>query len=102
MEMLVKRHDVVVVGGSSAGVAAALAAGRLRTRVALLEDMPVVGGMLANGVSNADAFSLESLGGIFEEYRRLGLAFVTDRIPANPPADPAATGPILDSVLACL
>jgi hypothetical protein len=34
--------------------------------------------------------------------RHLGFAFVTDRFPANPTADPAATGPILDSVLACL
>jgi hypothetical protein len=63
------QFDIVVVGGSSAGAAAALAAGRMGASVALIEDSPVLGGMLSNGVSVADAFSYESLGGIFEEFR---------------------------------
>jgi hypothetical protein len=61
--------DVVVVSGSSGGVAAALAAGRMGARVALVEDTPVLGGMLANGISNIDTYSYESLSGIFEEFR---------------------------------
>jgi ribulose 1,5-bisphosphate synthetase/thiazole synthase len=64
-----KTYDVVVIGGSSAGVGAALGAGRMGVSVALIEDSPVLGGMLANGISNIDTFSLESLSGIFEEFR---------------------------------
>jgi hypothetical protein len=62
--------DVVVVGGSSGGIGAALGAARLDARVALVEDTPVLGGMLANGISNIDCYSYESLSGVFEEFRR--------------------------------
>ncbi len=67
----VGRYDVVVVSGSSGGFAAALAAGRMGARVALIEDTPVLGGMLSNGISNVDTYSYESLSGIFEEFRML-------------------------------
>lgn len=61
--------DIVVVSGSSGGFGAALAAGRMGAKVALIEDTPVLGGMLANGISNIDTYSYESLSGIFEEFR---------------------------------
>jgi len=63
------KFDVVVVSGSSGGFSAALAAGRMGAKIALIEDTPVLGGMLANGISNSDTFSYESLSGIFEEFR---------------------------------
>jgi len=62
--------DIVVVSGSSGGFGAALAAGRMGAKAALIEDTPVLGGMLANGISNIDTYSYESLSGIFEEFRR--------------------------------
>lgn len=62
-------YDVVVVSGSSGGFGAALAAGRMGMRVVLIEDTPVLGGMLSNGISNIDTYSFESLSGIFEEFR---------------------------------
>jgi len=62
--------EVIVVSGSSGGFGAALAAGRMGARVALVEDTPVLGGMLSNGVSNIDTYSYESLSGIFEEFRQ--------------------------------
>ena len=61
--------DLVVVSGSSGGFGAALAAGRMGLKVALVEDTPVLGGMLANGISNMDTYSYESLSGIFDEFR---------------------------------
>ena len=64
-----ERFDVVVVSGSSGGFGAALAAGRMGMRVVLVEDTPVLGGMLSNGISNIDTYSYESLSGIFEEFR---------------------------------
>ena len=65
----VRQFDLVVVSGSSGGVSAALAAGRMGATVALIEDTPVLGGMLANGISNIDTYSYESRSGIFEEFR---------------------------------
>src|ERR1700693_6275597 len=64
-----QRFSVVIVSGSSAGVGAALGAGRMGATVALIEDTPVLGGMLANGISNIDTYSLESLSGVFDEFR---------------------------------
>jgi hypothetical protein len=63
-------YDVVVIGGSSGGIGAAIGAARLGVKVALVEDTPVLGGMLVNGISNIDCYSYESLSGAFEEFRR--------------------------------
>src|SRR5262249_44853970 len=41
--------DVVVAGGGSAGMAAAVTAARLGLRTALIEEMPVFGGMSTGG-----------------------------------------------------
>ena len=41
--------DVVVVGGGSAGIAAAVTAARLGLRTALIEEMPFLGGMSTGG-----------------------------------------------------
>lgn len=76
--------DVVVVSGSSGGFGAALAAGRMGARVALVEPAPVLGGMLSNGVSNIDAFSMESLSGIFDEFRLRVKAFYAKDDPDDP------------------
>jgi len=62
-------YDVVVVGGSSGGIGAAVGAARLGVKVALIEDTPVLGGMISNGISNIDSYSYESQCGLFEEFR---------------------------------
>lgn len=64
------QYDVVVIGGTPAGIAAALAAGRAGKRVMLVEQAPVPGGMLSSGVSRADDAVLESNSGVFEEFRQ--------------------------------
>jgi hypothetical protein len=79
-----RRYDVVVISGSSAGVAAAIAAGRLGARVALVEDTPVLGGFLANGVSNLDAYSLQSISGIADEFRRAVIDWYRDSVDSDP------------------
>lgn len=66
----IESFDVVVVSGSSGGIGAAIGAARLGASVVLIEDVPVLGGMLTNGISNIDAFSYESLSGLFEEFRQ--------------------------------
>ncbi len=65
-----KTFDVVIVGNSSGSVGAAIGAGRLGVKVALIDPTPVLGGMLANGISNIDSYSYESLSGVFEEFRQ--------------------------------
>jgi hypothetical protein len=66
---LPKATDVLIIGGSSSGVGAAIGAARLGVSVVLVEDTPVLGGMLSNGICNIDAYSYESLSGVFEEFR---------------------------------
>ncbi|WP_165841001.1 FAD-dependent oxidoreductase [Larkinella punicea] len=65
----VESYDVVIVGGSSGGIGAAIGAARSGVSVVLIEDTPALGGMISNGISNADCFSYESLSGVFDEFR---------------------------------
>ncbi|WP_321470298.1 FAD-dependent oxidoreductase [uncultured Paludibaculum sp.] len=62
--------DVLIVGGSSSGIGAGIGAARLGVSVLLVEDTPVLGGMLSNGISNIDSYSYESLSGVFDEFRQ--------------------------------
>ncbi len=62
-------YDVVVVGGSSAGVGAAVAAARMGAHTVLLADGPWLGGMIsAGGIGTTDTDNLAS-SGLFEEFR---------------------------------
>ena len=53
-----------------AGIAAALAAGQGGKRVVIVEQAPVLGGMLSSGVSRADDAVLQANSGVFEEFRQ--------------------------------
>lgn len=64
-----KNYDIVIVGGSSGAFGAAIGAARSGASVVLIEDTPVLGGMLSNGISNIDCYSYESLSGVFDEFR---------------------------------
>lgn len=63
-----ERYELVVVGATPAGCAAALAASRAGARVLLLEPTRVVGGMNSNGVHAFDTASLQAICGISEEF----------------------------------
>ncbi|HTF21938.1 MAG TPA: FAD-dependent oxidoreductase, partial [Chryseolinea sp.] len=63
-------YDVVVVGGTPAGVAAAIAAGRLGMRVMLVEQSPVLGGVLSSGVNRLDDYVVQANSGVMEEFRQ--------------------------------
>lgn len=63
-------YDVVVIGGTPAGVAAAIAAGRLGMRVILVEQAPVLGGVLSSGVNRLDDYVVEANSGVIEEFRQ--------------------------------
>ena len=66
--LFAEEPDVVVVGATPAGVAAAVNAAREGATVLLLEETGHVGGLASGGLSNSDFHSFESLGGTFREF----------------------------------
>jgi flavin-dependent dehydrogenase len=63
-------YDVVVIGGTPAGIAAAIAAGRAGKTVIVIEQTPVLGGVLSSGVIRLDDPYVESNSGVMEEFRQ--------------------------------
>lgn len=63
-------YDVLVIGGIPAGVAAAIAAGRTGKKVMLVEQAPVLGGVLSSGVNRLDDYVKEANSGVMEEFRQ--------------------------------
>ena len=61
-------YDVLVVGATPGGIAAALGAAHLGARVALVEPSPWIGGMMAGGLGNTDFRFKETHGGLFKEF----------------------------------
>src|SRR5689334_13242097 len=79
-----QQYDVIVVGGTTAGVGAAIAAGRQSMRVAVIEETPTLGGLLANGLSNTDLASPGGSSGIFEEFRLRSQRYYKTHFPDDP------------------
>jgi hypothetical protein len=70
-----ERHhsEIVVYGGTAAGVAAAVQAARMRHSVILVEPGRHLGGMTTSGLGATDLGNKRAIGGIAREfYRRLG------------------------------
>jgi len=63
------RCEVLVVGANSAGVAAAVAAGRYGHNVVLTEETRRIGGMSANGLGASDIRRVAHASGFFDEFR---------------------------------
>jgi len=74
-----EKADVVVYGGTPAGIAAAVAAGREGVSVLLLEPTRHVGGLHTSGLTTAEwAQNWDTFSGLLEEFfRRLGKAYGT-------------------------
>ncbi|MDG2130317.1 MAG: FAD-dependent oxidoreductase, partial [Fuerstiella sp.] len=62
------RADVVVIGGTPAGVASAIAAARADKTVIIIEQAPGLGGVLSSGVLRLDDKYVESNSGVMEEF----------------------------------
>lgn len=60
--------DVVILGGTPGGIAAAIAASRLGRTVAIVEYHDHVGGMTASGLGKCDIENRELIGGLFGEF----------------------------------
>ena len=63
-------HDVVVYGGTSAGVTAAVAAARAGQRVVLVEPGRHLGGLTSGGLGATDIGRKEAIGGLAREFYR--------------------------------
>ena len=68
MTAVEEQFDVVVLGATPGGIAAALAAGRLGRRVLLVEYHRHVGGMSASGLGKSDVEKRHLIGGLFDEF----------------------------------
>jgi len=62
------QSDVVVIGGTPGGIAAAVAAGRAGRTVTLVESHEHLGGMMASGLGKSDIEDRAMIGGIFKEF----------------------------------
>jgi len=73
------RYDVVVYGGTSGGVIAAVKAARLGRSVVLIEPGKHLGGLSAGGLGATDIGNKGAIGGLAREfYRRLGQHYGKD------------------------
>lgn len=73
-------YDLVVYGGTAAGVATAVAGARQGLKVVLLEPRNHVGGMVSGGLSGTDVGKREVIGGMaLEYYFRAGRHYKQER-----------------------
>jgi hypothetical protein len=73
-------HDLVVYGGTAAGVMTAVSAARHGLSTVLLEPGQHVGGMVTGGLSGTDVGKIEVIGGMaLEFYWRMGTHYQLDR-----------------------
>ncbi|MGC4053914.1 MAG: FAD-dependent oxidoreductase [Paludibaculum sp.] len=76
--------DVVIYGATPGGIGAAVAAARLGRTVILSEYADHIGGIVSNGLTNADIGKRQAVGGLFYEFTRRVLETYTAQDKANP------------------
>jgi hypothetical protein len=75
--------DVAIVGGTPAGIMAAVASARLGAKVVLLEYHNHIGGMSSSGLGKSDIEKREAIAGLFKEFTGRVLAFYTEKYGAG-------------------
>lgn len=70
LALLQERVDVLVYGGTPAGIAASLSAAKGGRDVLLVEPTGRLGGMITNGLSHTDFRTFEALTGVFLDFTR--------------------------------
>ncbi len=76
-------YDIVVFGGTSAGVAAAVAAGRGGASVLLVESSYLIGGLTTGGLTKTDIGKPATIGGLASEFYARVLAHYTEKYGAD-------------------
>lgn len=77
------RTDILVVGATPAGIAAAIAAARCGSEVYLTEMKDHLGGMMTNGLGRTDIGPRQTVGGIFKEFIDHVYAYYVDTYGAD-------------------
>lgn len=62
------KSDIVIIGGTPGGIAAAIAAARLGRSVTLVESQTHLGGMSTSGLGKSDVEKKHLIGGLFREF----------------------------------
>ena len=78
-----QQADIVVLGATPGGIAAAVAAARLGHSVLLIEYHRHIGGMAASGLGKSDIEHRELIGGLFQEFTERVLAAYAARYGAD-------------------
>ncbi|HOF21637.1 MAG TPA: FAD-dependent oxidoreductase, partial [Bacteroidales bacterium] len=65
-----QKYDVVVYGGTSAGVSAAIQTSRMGKSVVLIEPSERLGGLTTGGLGATDIGNKQAIGGISREFYR--------------------------------
>ncbi len=63
-----KKYDIVIYGGTSAGVSAALQSSRMGKSVVLIEPTNRIGGLTTGGLGQTDIGNKQAIGGISREF----------------------------------
>lgn len=85
-------YDLVVFGGTPAGIMAAIAAARAGDSVILLESSYLIGGMMAGGLTKTDVGKKETIGGLSAEFYERVLNYYTQTFGADSEQVKASTG----------
>lgn len=63
-----KKYDIVIYGGTSAGIAAAIQSSRMNKSVVLIEPTNRIGGLTTGGLGQTDIGNKQAIGGISREF----------------------------------
>tara|TARA_R110002020_G_scaffold373464_2_gene584924 strand:+ start:50229 stop:51872 length:1644 start_codon:yes stop_codon:yes gene_type:complete len=63
-----KKYDIVIYGGTSAGVSAAIQSSRMGKSVVLIEPTNCIGGLTTGGLGQTDIGNKQAIGGISREF----------------------------------
>jgi hypothetical protein len=79
-----EKAAVVIYGATPGGIGTAVAAARLGQTVLLCEYEDHIGGIVSNGLTNADIGKRQAVGGLFYEYTRRVVEYYEKMDAANP------------------
>lgn len=79
------KYDVVILGATPCGIAAALSAGQAGKSVLLIEPTSQPGGLVTNGLSHPDFHSFDALTGAYRDFADQVLAYYAEKYGADSP-----------------
>lgn len=83
-EKAIQQAEVIIYGATPGGIAAAVSAARMGHSVLLCEYEDHIGGIVSNGLTNADIGKRQAVGGIFYEFTRRVLRYYQEQDKDDP------------------